>query len=462
MDTVWQSSSFLDSENKKISNEIDARGQKCTDLRLSCHEEADKLGIWLDLKDTHILINPVKLFNTLFDDYHRLYINDAVVDGTAKKVSLYIDVVKERYVYSWTMLDSESPTIGINYYKQDSYVDTLRRVITEFSELWTERKPIWYEPCDLRREAVDACVRQFEFKAVFPRYYMLLSKDVRVERFVFKAMKNEEYEIGFEGRTYSTYCTHWDTDMEYVRHQLEEYAYGGEAHVKLSFDASDTEIILERKSILDTIRNVDNGQAYTYREYVLVKIISNGFADMPTLVGYCDEKQMLTEFYEGLLQFALMQPEIGKTYGDEPCNIVAYNQIKSPILESRLKNGWVRDYSVYERRQTEIKDMLTIRPGFDYFISHLDGDVSDYDDLINLLGSQFEIKGLEEWAQEMAPIVVKAYSGEPYTKDWAEYHSRGLALARQLREILPPGYDLWYDSPAEDESDTIDKPRLII
>ncbi len=462
MDSVWQSSSYLDIENTKISNEIDARGQKCTALHLSCHEEADKMGIWLDLKDVHLLINPVELFNTLFDDYRRLYIYEAVMDGTEKKVSLCIDVVKDRYVYSWTMLDLEAPTIGTNYYKLDSYVDTLRRVITEFSERWVDAKTIWYEPRDLRRDAVDACVRQFEFKVVFPRYYMPLSKDVRAERFVFKAMKGEEYTIGFEGRTYSTFCTHWDTDMEYVRHQLEEYAYGGEAHVKLSFDASDTEIVLERKSILDTVRNVDNGQAYTYREYVLVKIVSNGFADMPTLVGYCDEKQMLTEFYEGLLQFALMQPEEGKTYGGEPCDIVAYNQIKSPILESRLKNGWIRDYSTYEKRQTEIKDVLTMCPDCDYFISHLDRTVSDYVDLEDLLGPQFHIEGLKEWAREMASIVVKANSGDPCTKDWAEYHSRGLAFARRLREILPPEYDLWYEPPFEDKSGTIDKIHLII
>jgi len=461
-DTIWESSSFLDSENKKILNEIDARGKLCTPLHLSCHEEDGKLGIWLDVNEAHLLINPIDLFNSIFEDYSRLYVYSVVEDGVTKKCTFYIDIVKERYMYSWTLLHSTLPSAGRNYHKLDYYIETLIRVIQELSDSWTEDKELAYESIDLNRESLDVCVKQLTMKAVFPRFYALRANEVSAEHFTFKAKHDEAYSIGIGDRTYSTFCTQWDTDMEYVRHQLEEYVYGHKAHIKLTFDSSDTEIILEKESILDSITKVDRGQSYTYKNFTLVKIISNGFANMPTLVGYCDEKQMLTELYEGLLEFALMQHKEGETYGDGPCNIVAYNQIKSPIIESMLKIGWKRDYSTYEIRQQKIKDVLTIDPDFDYFISHADGTVSDYDDLGEILGPQFQVEGLKEWAEEIAPIVIQSETNKPYTKDWPDYHTRGLELARRLRAILPQDYDLWYRAPFEDKSGTIEKPSLIL
>ena len=66
-----------------------------------------------------------------------------------------------------------------------------------------------------------------------------------------------------------------------------------------------------------------------------------------------------------------------------------------------------------------------------------------------------------EWAREVSPIVVSAGVGEPYEKDWADYHKRGLELAHRLRNILSDDFDLWYSAPFEDKSGTIPKPILI-
>ena len=52
--------------------------------------------------------------------------------------------------------------------------------------------------------------------------------------------------------------------------------------------------------------------------------------------------------------------------------------------------------------------------------------------------------------------------GKDYSKDWVDYHQRGITLAQKLRAELPPSYDLWYTKPYEDKSDFTERPFLII
>jgi hypothetical protein len=62
----------------------------------------------------------------------------------------------------------------------------------------------------------------------------------------------------------------------------------------------------------------------------------------------------------------------------------------------------------------------------------------------------------------MSNIVVASETGDPYEKDWTDYHMRGLTLSRQLRERLSLDYDLWYEAPFEDKSGIIPRRKLII
>ena len=101
-------------------------------------------------------------------------------------------------------------------------------------------------------------------------------------------------------------------------------------------------------------------------------------------------------------------------------------------------------------------------PDVDCFMRDTDGLVYSYDELDELCGETVIIPGLRKWEEEIESIVIKSECGESYTKDWKEYHERGLELARKVREVLPKKYDLWYMAPYEDKSGTISKPILII
>ena len=64
--------------------------------------------------------------------------------------------------------------------------------------------------------------------------------------------------------------------------------------------------------------------------------------------------------------------------------------------------------------------------------------------------------------QEIEPIVITSATGQPYRKDWKDYHERGLKFAHELRKRLSTDIDLWYVAPYEDKSGIIDHPILIL
>lgn len=79
----------------------------------------------------------------------------------------------------------------------------------------------------------------------------------------------------------------------------------------------------------------------------------------------------------------------------------------------------------------------------------------DNEDIYDLDGKPIVILELYEWQKEIESIVVAFSVGEPYNKDWTDYHRRGLEIAHKLRQVLSPDFDLWYEAPLEDKSGTI-------
>ena len=461
-ETLFSKLSIIDDDNEKYFTEMRGKKVGAAKFDLACKEVCGKWGIWMDVGSAHLLIPPIDLFNSIFSDNKRLYVYSIGNEGFDKKMLFFIDVLKESYIYRWSLTSPAVEAYASRYYMQDAYVDGIKAVMAELAKKIEENAPLAYPSNDLKPGTVEMCIKQSKVPAVFPSFYMRKAADVLKETFVFTPHDSENYTIGIGERQYDSFLTHWDNSFEHIRHQLENYAYAREATLELSFDTSDTVLKLKHVSILDHTEKVGDGVAFKYQYYMRVEILSNEFADMPTLVGYCDIDETISTLYEGLLQMALLHGENGDPYGDEPSRLVAYNRYKSPILESILDPDYEQDYSSYRERQVHVKDVLTINPDYDYFLVHLDGTVEGYEDLDELCGKPVQIEGLEEWCHEMAPVVIEAAVGRTFPKDWESFHRKGIMLAKQLRKVLPKEYDLWYKAPTEDKSGTIPRPRLII
>ena len=364
-------------------------------------------------------------------------------------------------MYSLSLTSPELVDYARRYHMQDAYVNTLKAAITDLYEKMLEGNKHYYADRQLSLEALKACVDQFEIKATLPTYYIRRTSDVVVEEFIFEPKDSRAYTIGIGNRKYTTFITHWNFDMEYLRHQLEELVFTGETTLELDYEDSPTVIKLSKTNILDHTEQAGGGTAFKYKDYLYVDIWATELATMPVLMGYCDIQASLRSIYEGLLRMAMLYPEKSLDYY-EPDRIVAYNRYKSPIFESILDGRERIDGNEYMDRQVHIKDVLTIDPNYDYIITNLAGHVWNFDEMEDLCGKPVHIEGLKEWCAQIKPVIIDKAVSKDYPMDWEEYHHKGLELAKEIRAVLPKQYDLWYKAPVEDQSGIIKRPILII
>lgn len=460
METIYMKNDYLEKINNDRINEINAITGLCSEFKIYCEEKDGKYGIWLDTSSALILLDPLSLYNSIFEEYAELFLT-YYQDSECKSDTKYkLHIYRETYVYTWVFCDLDIVQSGRRTYRQDYYLDKIKEVLFELYKKWSEGHKVHYEYNDVRLEALKTCVNQCWYNQIFPSFFTRRADELTIERFVFNPIDSEEYEIGIGDRTYKTFLSEWCNDAELIRHQFETiFYYGHPAVIELNFDDLPTTITLDKKRVLDKTETNEEGTGFKYKDFIYVKIEANGFANMPTLVGYCDFMETIKTLYEGLLQMTIHQRE----HNDEAPTLISYNKYKSPLIESLISDKTI-EYSrrCIHSRETIVEKILIMDPDVDCFMRDTDGLVYSYDELDELCGRTVIIPGLRKWEEEIEPIVIKSECGEPYNKDWKEYHERGLELARKVREALPRKYDLWYMAPFEDKSGTISKPMLIV
>ncbi len=465
--TIWSERKVVEKGNKRVLNNIAVQEATCKEFPLTCEEKFGVWAIWFQSDEKYLLASPIDIVNTIYEDDGSYYILETYTENKRDIAEgQYIVVVnKWEHCYSWRIMHTNSKLFMQMQFTYKEYIGKITSCINELNNALSSNKRIAYNDLDIN--GIKMCKKQLEITWALPSHYKLMAKAIKQENFIFGFLKKSEgeYETGIDNRKFQTFFSHWDNDMECIRHQLESYVYEQEATIKLSFDMSETILKLNHRRILDKFEDTGDGYAYTYKDYILVEIIPNEFAHMPIIKGFCDEKETIRSIYEGLLNMAYCLPDDGKDNGhdDYPSNIVAYNRYKSPVIESFLRND-EREPNTYKTRQVHVKDIITIDPDYDGYLWDLEGACSslEYADLYDKEGNPIRMEEFDNWGYEMNSIVVASAIGKPYEKDWAEYHRRGLALAHKLREVLSTDFDLWYEAPYEDKSKTINHCMLII
>lgn len=458
--------SYIESLNAIVRKEREAELQRCGTLLLSCLEINDKWGIWLEIGDEKLLVNPINLVNSIYKDdvYYMLDYQSKNMPG-----SFNVKVEKKTYSYRWTLSHSMLNISSENNYVQEEYVSKIFDAVSLLHNAVMAGGELAYDK-DVDKESVVSCYKQLQVKCTWPSYIRKTTKDIQVEDFLFDIIEKNEgehFSIGFGDRTYSTWFFHWDGDLEGMRHQFESYTFDHKAEIKISNDMSETIIKMEDTSVVDEINDCGKGISFKYKEYVIVTIFPNEFATQPIFKAYCDEKQILETLYNGLLRMALDHP-ISEN-DDVPGMLNAYNMIKSPIIEDYI-TGKCKELrnKMYAIRQTIVRHIITISPD----VSQLFHDEEGYsyevekegtiDFVYDRNGHPIVIKDLFAWHSEIEPIVTASETGHPYSMDWEEYHNRGMKLAKELRKVLSTDFDLWYETPFEDKSGIIKHPFLIL
>lgn len=470
METVYSKNDFIEKENREAFNEIAGTNKLCVKFDISCKEVNGVWGIWFNLGEEELLVNPLDLVNSIYKDDTYYLLEKRT---SAESVVFHVGIRMSSFCYMWHIFNPEEPNVTCMSYSLQDYIDSIKSSVDSLREVWEKGISVAYTySLDCKLEGIRMCCKQMDVKGVMPGYYRLMTKDIRSESFTFHPVKDrftEKYTIGIGDRKYDTFLTHWDNDYEQIRHQFEMLAFTQKAEIEMSFDMSESILKIERRNILDKMITEGEGTSFKYKEYALVEIIPNEFAQMPIIKGYCDYKETIMTFYEGLLRLAMAHTEEGYVQDHEPPRMVAYNKFKSPIIE-HLITGNYRDESYFETMQQNVKTILTIDPDVDQVLVDQNGcsysfdsdGLLDDDDICDREGKPICLMAMRDWQLEIEPIVIASETGQPYSKDWKDFHERGLKHAHELRKRLPPEIDLWYVAPFEDKSGFIDHPMLIL
>lgn len=458
---IYAKSSFLDTVRKMVEEESIGKLSICTHLNLTCHEELGEYGIWLNIGESHLLIDPLHLLESTFSQAGRLLVRTVVENGVKQSGAFRIDIIQEELIYSWSLFHPGVKRYSRNYYAKDEYIKLVCEVLQDLYNKWSSGNDVAYEKADVGLKAMEICAKQSKLPSTFPTDFRLVTKDIVVEDFVFDVLQAEEYRIGIGDRVYKAYLPDWENNFERIRYQLEGISfYGNDASVCFYCDMEKITVSFIKKRILDEVKQVGGGEAYSYKDYLYVSISANQCEYMPPIFGFCEIKKTISKFYESLLQMALFYPETAN-YDCYNSRITVYNQIKSPMIESFLTDKKQFE-DTYATRQVRIKSILIINPDYDELIYDENNLMLYEDDLGEIINDEFDIQGFFEWGREIHPIVIEASVGNPYEKNWEDYHRRGLEYARELRKCLSDEYDLWYHRPFEDKTNTVPDKQLII
>ena len=462
--SIWASKEVYNNENDAFKKEIALVERKCTPFLLVCKEHNEKWGVWVFVNQTWLMVDPCDLVSSLYEDGESYIVLD---DGNVK---YDVTITKTTYTFVWSVMCAEKSYYEVFYFQYLHYFLRIQNRVNYLCNMARDGNKIAYKYIEL--EHLEICCNQLKVEALQPRHTQLMASEVESEGFLFEPCDddhNERYRIGIGNRSYKTFLTDWDNDYEEIRHQFESLIYSQDAKIALSFDSSDTIIQIKRVSILDEINEVEKGYGFKYKEFALIKIIPNGFVRYPIIAGYYKFKPTINVLYEGLLSIALKQ-RLEYAGCNDNSRMDMYNKLKSPLIERYIKKNSIYDDAKPTKRQQHIRHVLLINPdydvlgydlatGLDVVISHtgeLDGNFLDKE------GMPIVIPELAKWQQEMHSIGIAAETKQPYEKDWEEYHSRGIELAQQFREILSDDCDIWYSAPAEDKSGTISGSFLVL
>lgn len=334
METIASRTDYLKKEQAMVIEKYRFITSQCELFQLSCREVEGKYGLYLFLNDKEFVVKPIDLVNSIYwdEDY-------CLLDSCDKEKEGYysVNIKMEDFRYTWTVEHSVLPVLWYKMFAIEDYIQKTISAIIELYEATKNSHQLVYEKIDVDEDGIKACLEQLQVKGTLPSIVRKRTSDITIESFSFKFLPDndgEHYTMGIGNREIKTWFSHWDGNLELIRHQFETIAYDQTAEIHIPFDMEDTIVRLKELSILDEINEDEEFTGFKYKHYMKVEIMPNYYVKRPVIVGYCKIKDTVRNFYDGLLSTAKDHPEEGSH--DVPSKKDAYDKVKSPIIEKYL------------------------------------------------------------------------------------------------------------------------------
>lgn len=424
-------------------------------------------------------VNPLNLYKSLFNDITKENHVDQVVmldneghlysdmdvtlsnDGSAT-YWLYLDGKstvwsnEDEFDDKWKMLDNYQTNVleVLNEYylaAREYGIDklcfskgALEIISDQFKLAKLKGSDPWrlgYEDSSMQHEYYRDCLFQVE------RFDMSIENDAITWSFKKKG------EI--ERRITTTHIPLASLDLTLIKRALEDFCLYGDTTFKIQ--SKGTRDIQATTVYLHNIKDKHLSRFGAITEVVVVP--EDYDYEFPVLYGYGFTCQVVKKLYDSFLS-SLIWKEKGTNLLD------GYNLFKSPIIEFFLTGKDV----LTARTTNRVKYLCCIAPDIyehwrdEYGISciadngvfEIADDPGGYNVIYKAIAPTFC-----DWHQEYEDATDFAETTTDAKFNYEEWHRRGLALARTVRNQLPDDVDIWYMYAFEDRSHHSEKNQIL-
>lgn len=434
--------------NQIMENEPLITHQQEPHVEFGDYEMKGQYGIWLSNDGKKYVLFPSELVSMLLHIEGKLTASCKDGDIWNGNTVYYSDAVDE---YIWILTDyANKKSAYLVFPKNKIHKEISEAFKLLYGSLSQGAKTV-YKGNSVNTDTLEVCMKELD-RAIFisnnKRYgYDSKIKEAEKLNFVCKHEYSDfPYTLTLGGITLKSYVSDWTTDLTQLRKDLEMAKT-----IKLFFEDSPTTI---------SFPNCFDGGIPDRCKKELVEITPNEFCESVVIFGICNRYQVIQAIYEGLLRMARYEFHDEEGYGtwDDMDNMTFYNKIKSPLVESLIRNKCIENYEI-ENRQILIRHILTICPHHGYIYKDeknrcdnffVNGKiVIEFSDCGRLV---LNIPGFEQWYNDY--LQATDYSDKTINPnfDYDCWREHGLQLASQLRQQLPEDIDLWYETHNKDQA----------
>lgn len=305
MELRYEESNLFGAWSAKIKAVHEAQEKMCEPIPFRISEDDSKAGIVIDFPDSTYYIDVFDLVNSIFENTH-IWVFKVNNDQNG----FFIPPRRHGVTFEWNVSLEDLGYFKTFRFTLDDYIDAIRNCVKHLLHASKSGKTIMSGYPNVNSANLQLCLTQLEKTWTLPSKFKPTTTSVIPETLCFNPVNcefNERAEVGFADRKYVFWLEDWSNSYESIRQDLENIYYKSSARVDIKIELNTSQIQFETENILDKVSPCGNGYGFDYKKLTKVTInpLSN---DAPVLCGYCDTKQCISEFYEGLLLHAMRHP----------------------------------------------------------------------------------------------------------------------------------------------------------
>ncbi|MCF0220032.1 MAG: hypothetical protein HUK14_09645 [Muribaculaceae bacterium] len=282
----------------------------------------EKPAIWFSLKGREVAVYPFELFGFLWDCARENYF----ARGVMAEFQIFSHEI-------WGYFKDKEIGVYHIIFDRQQFIDSAMESLLDMCHWCLDGKETLYG--DYKPDVINRLLVGIESLQIPNHYSAVLAADIKKEKFSFEFTEpyscDTAYKITIGNRTFESCLSDWTTNFNSIRLQMESFAmaYLRECEIELHYEDSPTKIHLNNR-----ILHHNKGLV------TQVTIFPDSFVKGPICYGWCDQTQVLSALYLGLMSLCFTPTDwldrVNEGYSWDEFRLATYNKLQSCVIENRI------------------------------------------------------------------------------------------------------------------------------